>query len=72
MALADVALAVDCVICLLAERCKRRLFAIDVRLTKAELVSIGARQIPKNAVTEEDRGGGRSPTRTRLRCQIPC
>jgi hypothetical protein len=42
---------------LLAERCPRKLFAIDVRLNRDDLVAIGARQIPKNAAAEDGRGG---------------
>src|SRR6516164_23272 len=46
-ALTDVALATDCVIGLIQEHCRRRLFAVDVLLTKAKLQAIGARAIPK-------------------------
>ena len=42
---------------LLAERCQRRLFAIDVRLTARHLSDIGARMIPKNAMLSEEDGG---------------
>jgi hypothetical protein len=46
-ALADVALATDCIMSLLAERCERPLFAIETRLNRDELKGIGARVMPK-------------------------
>jgi hypothetical protein len=42
-ALADVALATDCIITLLPERTERPLFAVDALLTRDQLVAIGAR-----------------------------
>jgi len=63
LALADVALAVDCILNLLAERCSRPLFAIEVRLNRADLEAIGARAIPKNAV-KSGKNGGRDRDRT--------
>jgi hypothetical protein len=36
LALMDVALAVDCIVSLLSERCTKPLFAIDLRLTADE------------------------------------
>jgi integrase len=62
-ALADVALAVDCIMSLLAERCSRPLFAIETRLNKADLVEIGARVMPKNA-GKSRKNGGRDRDRT--------
>ena len=50
MALIDVALATDCIMSLLAERCSRKLFAIEMRLTADDLLEVGARVLPKNAV----------------------
>ncbi len=63
MALADVALATDCIISLLAERCRRPLFAIEARLNRADLEAIGARMMPKNAVKLR-KNGGRDRDRT--------
>jgi hypothetical protein len=57
LALADVALATDCVLALLAEKCERQLFAIDVRLNRDQLVAIGARAMPKNVVKSRVNGG---------------
>jgi hypothetical protein len=58
-----VALATDCVIALVQEHCRRRLFAVDVLLTKAKLQAIGARAIPK---MKKNHGfnGGRDRDRT--------
>jgi hypothetical protein len=42
-----VALATDCVIALIQQRCDRPLFAVDLLLTKADLQAIGARVIPE-------------------------
>ena len=53
LALIDVALAVDCIISLLAERCSRPLFAIDVRLTAQHLQEIGAADAKECGKTEE-------------------
>jgi cation transport ATPase len=62
-ALADVALATDCIISLLAERCERPLFAIETRLNREDLRAIGARLMPK--VLEKSRpNGGRDRDRT--------
>ena len=63
LALMDVALAVDCIMSLLAERCERRLFAIDVRLTVDHLREVGARVMPKNT-TDQGESGGRDRDRT--------
>jgi hypothetical protein len=41
LALADVALATDCVLALLAERCERNLFAIEVRFNRDDLLANG-------------------------------
>jgi hypothetical protein len=57
LALIDVALAVDCVMALLAERCSRRLLAIETRLNRDQLAAIGARQMPKNVGTSRPNGG---------------
>jgi hypothetical protein len=46
-ALADVALATDCIMTLLAERTERPLFAVDALLTRDQLEAIGARVMPK-------------------------
>ena len=62
-ALADVALATDCIMSLLAERCERPLFAIETRLNRDDLKAIGARMMPK--VLEKSRpNGGRDRDRT--------
>ena len=62
-ALADVALATDCIISLLAERCERPLFAIETRLNREDLKAIGTRLMPK--VLEKSRvNGGRDRDRT--------
>jgi hypothetical protein len=63
LALADVALATDCVLQLLAERCQRQLFAIEMRLNRQDLEAIGARMIPKN-VEKSRKNGGRDRDRT--------
>ena len=63
LALADVALATDCILALLAERCRRPLFAIEVRLNRSDLDAIGARAMPKNAVKSR-KDGGRDRDRT--------
>jgi hypothetical protein len=55
--LMDVALATDCVIALIAERCRRPLFAIELRLRRANLEAIGARQFPETFVKSEENGG---------------
>jgi integrase len=62
-ALADVALAVDCIIKLIEERCARSLFAVEVQLNKADLLEIGARVLPKTA-GKPRKGGGRDRDRT--------
>jgi hypothetical protein len=46
-ALADVALASDCIMTLLTERCERSLFAIESRLNSHELKAIDASVMPK-------------------------
>jgi hypothetical protein len=50
MALVDVALATDCIMSLLAERCSHKLFAIELRLKAEDVREIGARMMPKNVV----------------------
>jgi hypothetical protein len=62
-ALADVALATDCIMTLLAERCERSLFAIETRLNRDELKAIGARVMPK-VLEKSRRDGGRDRDRT--------
>jgi hypothetical protein len=62
-ALADVALATDCIMSLLAERCERPLFAIETRLNRDELKGIGARVMPK-ALEKSRLNGGRDRDRT--------
>ncbi len=62
-ALADVALAVDCVISLVAEHCQRPLFAIETLLNRRELEAIGARAMPKR-LDGRGKGGGRDRDRT--------
>jgi hypothetical protein len=63
LAFADVALATDCVLSILAERCERKLFVIEVRLNRDDLWVIGARSIPKNAIKSR-KNGGRDRDRT--------
>jgi hypothetical protein len=63
VAIEDVALATDCIITLLAEKVSRPLFAIDVRLTKAELTAIGARVLPQK-LDKSRKNGGRDRDRT--------
>ena len=55
--LTDVALATDCVIALIQQHCARRLFAVDVLLTKKDLQAIGARVIPET-LRKQRVGGG--------------
>ena len=62
-ALADVALATDCIMSLLAERCERPLFAIETRLNRDELKGIGARVMPK-MLEKSKNDGGRDRDRT--------
>src|SRR5262245_18296211 len=62
-ALADVALATDCIITLLAERTERPLFAVDALLTRDQLVAIGARVMPKRLAPSR-KDGGRDRDRT--------
>jgi hypothetical protein len=47
-ALADVALATDCIMTLLAERTERALFAVESLLNRNQLAAIGAWQMPKS------------------------
>jgi integrase len=61
--LADVALATDCVIALIQQHCGRRLFAVDVLLTKKDLQAIGARVIPE-MLRKQRVGGGHDRDRT--------
>lgn len=61
--IADVALATDCIVALLNERCSRDLFAIETRLNYHELQSIGARVMPKD-VLKSRKNGGRDRDRT--------
>ncbi len=61
--IADVALATDCIISLLDERCGRNLFAIETRLNRSELKSIGARLMPKT-LAPSGKNGGRDRDRT--------
>lgn len=51
--LRDVALATDFVICELQRRCKTRFVAIELRLTKEELVRIGVRQTSEKLAASE-------------------
>ncbi len=61
--LADVALATDTVIALVAEHTARPLFAIEPRLNRASLKEIGARQMPKRPDFAV-KNGGRDRDRT--------
>ena len=61
--LTDVALATDCVIALIQQRCDRPLFAVDVLLTKKDLQAIGARVIPET-LRKQRVGGGHDRDRT--------
>jgi hypothetical protein len=61
--LTDVALATDCVIALIQQRCARPLFAVGVLLTSADLQAIGARVIPET-LRKQRVGGGRDRDRT--------
>jgi hypothetical protein len=56
-ALADVALATDCIMTLLAERTERPLFAVESLLNRDQLVAIGARQMPKKLERSRKSGG---------------
>ena len=62
-ALADVALATDCIMTLLAERTERPLFAVDALLTRDQLEAIGARVMPK-VLEKSGKDGGRDRDRT--------
>ena len=55
--LMDVALATDCIIALIAERCSRPLFAVELLLNRRNLEAIGARRIPERFVKSEENGG---------------
>ena len=66
-ALADVALATDCIVTLLAERTERPQFAVETLLNRDQLAAIGARQMPKKLETSRKGGGGRSRMRGRIR-----
>jgi len=59
----DVALATDCIINLVAERCERPLFAVETLLRRKDLEMIGARVMPK-ALERQRVGGGRDRDRT--------
>ena len=56
-ALDDVALATDAILSLLNDRTTRKLFAIEVRLNRKDLVAMGARTIPKSNVVHRVAGG---------------
>jgi hypothetical protein len=62
-ALADVALATDCIVTLLAERTERPLFAVETLLNRDQLEAIGARVMPK-ALEKSGDDGGRDRDRT--------
>jgi hypothetical protein len=62
-ALADVALATDCIMTLLAGRTERSLFAVDSLLNRDQLQAIGARQMPKK-LEPSRKSGGRDRDRT--------
>src|SRR5262245_61648190 len=62
-ALADVALATDCIMTLLSERTERPLFAVDALLTRDQLAAIGARVMPK-VLEKSGNDGGRDRDRT--------
>jgi hypothetical protein len=62
-ALADAALATDCIMTLLTERTEQPLFAVETLLNRDQLAAIGARVMPK--VLEKSRkSGGRDRDRT--------
>jgi integrase len=61
--LADVALATDCIITLLNERCQKQLFAVETLLNRKELQAIGARELPKK-LGKPGGNGGRDRDRT--------
>jgi hypothetical protein len=61
--LADVALATDCVMALIGERCERPVFAIETLLNRQDLVLIGARSMPKK-LAKSRKNGGRGWDRT--------
>src|SRR5262245_5867120 len=62
-ALADVALATNCIMTLLAERTERPLFAVETLLNRDQLAAIGARQMPKKLEASR-KSGGRDRDRT--------
>jgi hypothetical protein len=62
-ALADVALATDCIMTLLAERTERALFAVESLLNRNQLAAIGAWQMPKK-LERSKKSGGRDRDRT--------
>jgi hypothetical protein len=55
--LADVALATDCIISLIQERCERALFPVEILLKRADLQAIGARVMPKTLDRSRKSGG---------------
>jgi hypothetical protein len=61
--IADVALATDCIISLIAEHTTRDLFAAETRLNRAGLVAIGARRMPQSLGSSR-KNGGRDRDRT--------